>query len=367
MTSILRWVLVGLLLLHGGRLFAQAADGLPDYRDHQRLRYYLDEAGREQPVQSADDWAIRRRHILLGFQEALGEMPARDQLPPLDPVRGESVAEQGYVRTHLTIVAGEGERIPCWLLEPPRLAEQKLPAMLALHQTTTIGKDEPAGLGGLPNLAYGRELAQRGYVVLAPDYPSFGEYEFDYAASPYPSGSLKGVLNHMRCVDFLASYEAVDPQRIGVIGHSLGGHNSIFVGVFDQRLQVVVSSCGWTPFHDYYAGDIRGWTSDRYIPRLRDAYELDPDRVPFDFYELIATLAPRAFFSSSPERDSNFEVAGVRKAAAEAAPVFELLAADGRFKVVYPECEHDFPPATRREAYAFIDQALSHQPTADVP
>lgn len=362
-----RWLVHCLLMLPCGALCAQETSGLPAYHDHRRLTYFLDDAGHERPVQTAEAWAIRRGHILQGFQAALGELPTREQLPPLDPVYGEPVAADGHVRVHVTIVAGEGERIPCWLLLPPQLPDQKLPAMLALHQTTNIGKDEPAGLGGLPNLAYGRELAQRGYVVLAPDYPSFGEYEFDYAASPYPSGSLKGVLNHMRCVDFLAGHKNVDPQRIGVIGHSLGGHNSIFVGVFDERLQVVVSSCGWTPFHDYYAGDIRGWTSDRYIPRLRDVYELDPDRLPFDFYELVAALAPRAFFSSSPERDSNFEVAGVRKAAAEATPIFELLSAAERLKVVYPECEHDFPPEVRREAYAFVDRVLSHQPIAETP
>jgi len=33
----------------------------------------------------------------------------------------------------------------------------------------------------------------------------------------------------------------VDTNRIGVIGHSLGGHNSIFTAFFDKRLKAVVS------------------------------------------------------------------------------------------------------------------------------
>jgi hypothetical protein len=159
----------------------------------------------------------------------------------------------------------------------------------------------------------------------------------------------------------------VDSARLGAIGHSLGGHNAMFVGAFDTRLKVVVSSCGWTPFHDYLQGKIAPWTQDCYMPRLRDVYKLDPDRVPFDFYEVVAALAPRAFFSSSPLRDGNFDVAGVRKAEPVAREVFKLLGAEDNLKVVYPDCAHDFPPEVRREAYAFIDRVLGHTPAHQVP
>ena len=48
--------------------------------------------------------------------------------------------------------------------------------MLCLHHTVAIGKDEPVGLGMRENLQYALHLAERGYVTLAPDYPSFGEH-----------------------------------------------------------------------------------------------------------------------------------------------------------------------------------------------
>ena len=41
-------------------------------------------------------------------------------------------------------------------------------------------------------------------------------------------------------------------------------------------------------------------------------YGLDLKKVPFDFPELIAALAPRGFFTNSPLHDANFDVEGVR-------------------------------------------------------
>ena len=337
---------------------AEPAQIAERYRDHRQLTSYIDDAGREHPIQTRDDWAVRRRHILAGMQAAMGELPSRENLPPLDVQILETVAGKGFTRLKITFVAEPGDRVPAYLFLPDAAKTKPAPAMLALHQTTAIGKDEPAGLGGLPNLHYGLELAERGYVVLAPDYPSFGDYKYDFKAAPYASGTIKGVFNHMRAVDLLQSRSEVDRQRIGVIGHSLGGHNAMFAAAFDERLKVVVSSCGWTPFHDYYEGKIAGWTSDRYMPRLRDVYALDPDRVPFDFYEIVASFAPRGFFSNSPIGDSNFAVAGVKKGIAAAAPIYKLYGQAERLQVRYPDSGHDFPPEVRQEAYRFVDEIL---------
>ena len=335
---------------------AEPADVAGRYRDHRQLTTYIDDAGQVYPIKTCEDWAERRKHILAGMQAAMGELPSREHLPPLDVQVIETVPGKGFTRLRISFVAEQGDRVPAHLFLPEAAKTKPAPAMLALHQTTAIGKDEPAWLGGLPNLHYGLELAERGYVVLAPDYPSFGDYKYDFKASPYASGTMKGIFNHMRAVDLLQSRSEVDPERIGVIGHSLGGHNAMFVAAFDERLKVVVSSCGWTPFHDYYEGKIAGWTSDRYMPRLRDVYKLDPDRVPFDFYEVVASFAPRGFFSNSPIGDNNFAVEGVKKGVAAALPIYQLYGHPERLQVCYPDSGHDFPPEVREEAYRFVDE-----------
>ena len=134
-------------------------------------------------------------------------------------------------------------------------------------------------------------------------------------------------------------------RRIGVIGHSLGGHNAMFVGAFDQRLKVIVSSCGWTPFHDYYGGKLAGWAQDRYMPRIRDVYGLNADRVPFDFYEVVAAFAPRGFFSNSPLGDYNFDVAGVKKTEPKVREIYTLLGAADKLQICHPNCSQISPPS----------------------
>ncbi len=340
----------------------------PQPNQHANLTTYRDEAGQERPIRTAQDWTRRRRQILAGMQEAMGPLPDRSGLGPVEVRRIEVTQVEGAKRQTISFATGDGDSVAAYLYLPTDSAGQRRPAMLALHQTSQLGKKEVAGFSKSPGQAYGAELAARGYIVLAPDYPSFGDSQaYDFQADRYVSGTMKGIWNHMRAVDLLTARDDVDPERIGVIGHSLGGHNAMFVGVFDPRLKVIVSSCGWTPFHDYYGGKINGWTSDRYMPRLRDVYELNPDRVPFDFYEVVAALAPRAFFSNSPVKDGNFDVQGVKKAIAAAGEIYQLLGARDRLQVRYPDCEHDFPVETRREAYRFIDQVLKHAPTQELP
>jgi hypothetical protein len=290
----------------------------------------------------------------------MGPLPDRKNLPPLDVIVSETFECEEFKRLKLSFAAESNDRIPAYLFIPKDTSPKSFPAMVALHQTVEIGKDEPAGLGGYPSLHYGLELANRGYVVIVPDYPSFGEYAgYDFEADNYVSGSMKGIFNHMRCVDLLCTLPEVDSERIGVIGHSLGGHNAIFVGVFDTRIKVIISSGGWTPFDYYCGGKLDNWAAPLYMPRIRDVYELAPDKVPFDFDGMISALAPRAFFSNSPLRD-DMDVNGVKHAMGTVKKAYEAFDAADKLQVLYPDCKHRFPKDVRQQAYQFIDKELKY-------
>lgn len=298
------WGLVGLLALTARLVTAapattpppaatSAANGISDTiiepraRDHLRVDYFIGGKGKERPVKTPADWDRRRADILVGFFASTGELPDRRGLGPVKytVVGGSRVESDGFTREKLMIDAEDGDRIPAWLLRPAKATPGiRGPAVIALHQTHfRFGKDEIVGLAGSPNLAYARELAQRGFVVIAPEFPTLGEYKYDFSKDRYPSGTLKGIWNHLRCVDLLCDLPDVDPARIAAIGHSLGGHNAIWLSVVDERIRVTVSSCGWTAIPNYKNGDLKGWEGERYLPRFLERYGNDPKRVPWDF------------------------------------------------------------------------------------
>jgi dienelactone hydrolase len=263
-----------------------------------------------------------------------------------------------FTRTKITYLSEPGDDVPAHLLVPNKL-KRRAPAMLCLHQTIKIGKDEPAGLGGDANLHYAEELAGRGYVCIVPDYPYLGENAFDPYRHGYDSCTMKGIVNHMRAVDVLQSMPEVDPTRIGSIGHSLGGHNTLFLAAFDERVNAMVTSCGFTSARKYHNGNLAGWSGTRYMPLIAERYNNDPARIPFDFPHILVALAPRPLFISAPLHDSNFEVSGVRDCVDAATPVYDkVFKAKERLVAIYPDVGHEFPSTARVAAYQFLDRWL---------
>ena len=190
-----------------------------------------------------------------------------------------------------------------------------------------------------------------------------GGYNPDLKMLGYASGTMKAIWDNSRALDLLDTLPFVKPGPRATIGHSLGGHNSVFTGVFDDRLKVVVSSCGLDSFTDYYGGDPknwdhgRGWCQDRYMARLA-GYKSKLQAIPADFHEMVAAIAPRAVFICAPTKDSNFRAASVDRVAASARQVYQLHGKADRLIVEHPKADHDFPDASRERAYSFILEGL---------
>lgn len=82
-----------------------------------------------------------------------------------------------------------------------------------------------------------RDFATQGYVVLKPDYRGHGESEgkaiTTYATSDYTIDVLNAVAT-------LRRYAKVDPERIGLWGHSTGGHITLRAMVVDPSIKAGV-------------------------------------------------------------------------------------------------------------------------------
>lgn len=329
--------------------------------DRDDLRLFRDAMGQVQRVEKVEHWQMRRTEILRGMQAIMGSIPGAEKRVPLDVKVEEELEAGSHVRRRITYQSEPGGRAQAWLLIPKAALEVgagKYPAVLCLHPTNNkIGVRTVVEPGAAANRAYAHELAERGYVALAPAYVQLADYQPDLAALGYASGTMKAVWDNIRGLDLLESLPFVKGDGFGAIGHSLGGHNSVFTAVFDERIKVVVSSCGLDSFLDYYGGNIKGWTQERYMPRLAGFMDRVAE-VPFDFQELIGALAPRHVFISAPLGDTNFNWQSVDRVARAAAPIYALYGAKDRLRVVHPDCPHDFPPEIREEAYRWLDGVL---------
>lgn len=347
-----------------GKADASALPRLP--RD--QLLVYRGSDGKPAPVKSVADWAKRRAEIVRGMESVMGKLPGDANWCPLDMKIEEEVDGEGYVRRLVTYASEPDSRVPAYLLIPKDVlaGKKRAPAILCLHGTdNVVGHGTVVGLGSRPNRSYALELAQRGYVTLAPNYPLLAKYQPDLKKLGWESGTLKAVWDNMRGLDLLASLPYVDHSRgFATIGHSLGGHNSVYTAVFDDRLKAVVSSCGLDSYLDYYEGNPKnwdpekGWCQTRYMLKLAD-YKGKLADIPFDFHEMVGALAPRHVLIIAPTKDSNFRADSVDRIVAAARPIFQLHGQADRLRVEHPDCGHDFPPEMREAAYKLFDTVLA--------
>ncbi|MBM3821742.1 MAG: hypothetical protein FJ404_02430 [Verrucomicrobia bacterium] len=333
----------------------EAGPPVPTYSRTNVLQW-RDAAGGLKPVRTPEEWQHRRRDILSAMQGIMGPLPAKNRSNPPSFRVLEEIDAGTYVRRDIVFEADPGDPVPAYLLIPKAvLRGASAPGILCLHQTHAQGRKVVVGLGQSPHDQYGVELVERGYVCIAPAYPLLADYAPDLEKLGYASGTMKAVWNNLRALDLLESIPGVQRGQFASIGHSLGGHNGIFTAVFDERIKAVVSSCGLDAFRDYMKGNIKGWTSVRYMPRLAQTTAAS---LPFDFDEILATIAPRRVHLCAPKGDSNFFWWSVDQVAGHAQPVFDLLGSKNGLSVVHPDCGHLFPPEERERAYRIIEEVL---------
>ncbi len=336
--------------------------------DRLNLLQFRDASGKVQPVKSTADWQKRREEIVKGMVAVMGRLPGKDRRVDLD-MKIEEEADGGkYIRQLITYQAEPGSRTPAYLCVPKSVVSGKgvkTSAVLCLMPTDNkVGHKVVVGLGGREGRAYAAELAERGYVTIAPAYTHLANYWPNLGKLGYVSGTMKAIYDNTRALDLLEKLPYVDAKSgFGAIGHSLGGHNAIYTAVFDERITVIASSCGFDAYPDYYDGAERnwffgrGWCQIRYMPRLSD-YRGRQHEIPFDFPELLGALAPRPLFVHAPLRDSNFRWKSVDVCAKAARPIYKLMRNERGLIIKHPDYNHNFPKDMREEAYQAIDKIL---------
>ncbi len=151
---------------------------------------------------------------------------------------------------------GEVRRLSAWLLRPS-LGAGPWPGLIALHphgDAFAQGGDELAGQRGQREHHYGVTLAARGFVVLCPDLPCFGQQQAPPGmpvdqrweelclshALAHGSSLLSLALDQLRAgVAALLDYEKTDGLTVSVLGYGMGARAAAWLAWVDRRVGAV--------------------------------------------------------------------------------------------------------------------------------
>ncbi|MDR3134973.1 MAG: DUF459 domain-containing protein, partial [Deltaproteobacteria bacterium] len=154
---------------------------------------------------------------------------------PLGPPPAEGEAPAGPFAVSQTVLSSTSRGQTSYLvLAPVGAPSVKLPAVLLLHGAEGDQNYFPNGLGqGLSDLA-----TRYGIVFIMPDGGPFGWYldsplKADSQIATYVMGELMP--------DALARYP-IDPDRVGVLGISMGGHGALTLALANPGLFKAVST-----------------------------------------------------------------------------------------------------------------------------
>ncbi len=324
------------------------------------------------------------------LKSLLGEMPERKALL-IDTL--ESAQLDGGMRYKIRYFIEPGNPAldtpddwgSAYLFIPKNTKGKKLPAIVAMHQDDVyyhIGKSEPAGIMGDSTMYYGKELFERGYIVICPDRfyhadrrktcqdwgdLSENDYERDYFTKQKRIGVLlsegrnawgKEAYDFSRAVDVLATLPEVDMNNIGAIGHSAGANALSYCLFFEPRIKAAVANCGMSEINEYY-----NYTRPGTMP----ASLALPGSVKHgvNTHDYVAGIAPRALFiSAGAHQWGDGKPDKYDKKFAEELEVFKnaYLRNGGTdiVTILFEENKgrHSFPSGVKEQSYNWLDQHL---------
>lgn len=330
-----------------------------------------------QPIASSQtDWENRRKHVLAEWNTIVGApgKPSADvgvsQVTPI-----EEADCGGYLRRKVSIPVQANDRMPAWLLIPKKLSlGEKRAAVICLYGTTSgAGKDTTVGLSGAApgtpperNRAFAIDMVEAGFVALAPDLlrdgerlpPSRRPYDTTDFYEKYPAWSCVGkdCWDAQRAIDYLETLAFVDGERIGIVGHSYGGHTAIFAAGFEPRIRAVFASGPVSDFvkHGLHWAVPKGAGNSQSLPNMRP-YLIEGRDPPVSFAEVTALIAPRPLWVNQavgewrPNEEEN---------AAAVGGLYHALGAGERVRYMWCAGDHDFPPVARQAAVAWFRKWL---------
>jgi dienelactone hydrolase len=318
-------------------------------------------------VRRAGRWADLDESSLERYEESLrpyraalevelGVMPYTP--PPLQVMSRPLYDEPGFRGYRVTFPLSAEITCSGILCVPKGLSEgERRPAVICQHGAggtadIAVGVGEP----GLYH-QFGKELAERGYVVLAPQNATFDPVMLAAAAD---KGYLVGrtpfgvmVLKQRRGLDFLQSLPFVDPERIGFYGLSYGGYTALWFSALEPRIAATVC-----------AGHFNDWTPKTTAPDRGTSYMWHINREMYQWdilhrfghAELAAMIAPRPFMVENGLMDAVSPFDWVQPEWAKVEARYRRLGIPERAQIEHFPAGH---MVWANQSYRFLDRWLA--------
>lgn len=332
-----------------------------------------------------DSWLSGHYSDFKGWQQHARQQLRQSLLTPdaSKPFDAQTIAREdrgSYTAEKLALNITDDNRIAALMLTPKTPGPH--PAVVLLHDHGSkfdIGKEKLIRpWGDSEQLAsaqawadkffsgrfIGDELAKRGYTVIAIDSPGWGDrgpmvYEQQQAlASNYFNlgRSLAGEVAYedMRTVDFVASLKDVDPQRIGVLGFSMGGFRAWQLAALSEK----VAATAVISWFGTYEGLM---TPGNNVLRGQSAYYMLHPGMPakMDIPDIASIAAPKPMLIFSGGQDKLFPAQAVNDAFAKAHKVWASQKADDMLVTrSWPELGHVFYRQQQDEVFPWLDKWL---------
>lgn len=208
------------------------------------------------------------------------------------------------------------------------------------------------------------KFVEAGYAVYAFDQIGFGsrieEGRLFYDRFPHWSKMGRMVSDVRWAVDELSKDELIDSNKIFIVGYSLGGTVGLYSTALDDRIAGLVSIAGFTPMQGR-TNKNRGEGIYEYshlhglLPRLGFFVD-EEDRIPYDFHDIMAAIAPRPLMIIAPTWDQYASSDDVHNSLVEVEKVYSLYNQRNSLKIYTPEDYNRFSDEMKEEAIKWLQQ-----------
>lgn len=325
---------------------------------------------------TAGTWPAARARILERLQWALGQEPPGLKFPNLaqagtpswmtsEGFLGQVVPRQVQGLAADDLAFGDnlkGELYPP-TPEPATGSPGAAPVTRAAEKWPVVIWLHPESYGtGYARYAYWAPLLRHGMAVFAFDQIGFGSRS-DQALNfyeRYPHWSLMGkmVADTRAAIDAVSALTKADSSRIYIAGLGMGAQVGLLTAAMDDRIAGIATITGLGSLRSAEAA-----ANTEGIRRYSHLHGLMPKlgffvgherRVPIDFDEVLAAIAPRPVLAVAPTMDRYYPVTDVRQMAASLESLYRLLGGEGRLEVVTPKEFSRFPNEIQKLAYDWL-------------